>query len=64
MDDCEGMMKQIELKKRLREFMEMEARSCSMEPALITPEYVYRMWGGEVALSTIAEALVVVRNEE
>ena len=33
---------------RLREFMESEARSCSMDPGCITPEYVYRMWGGTV----------------
>lgn len=30
-----------ELLARLREFIEMEARSGSMEPALITPEYMY-----------------------
>lgn len=42
---------------RLREFIEMEARSGSMEPALITPEYVCRMWGGKVELSEIAEAM-------
>jgi len=29
-----------ELVARLREFIEMESRSGSMEPALITPEYV------------------------
>lgn len=46
-----------ELVTRLREFIEMEARSGSMEPALITPEYVYRMWGGKVELSEIAEAM-------
>lgn len=42
---------------RLREFIEMEARSGSMEPALITPEYVYRMWGGKVELSEIEDAM-------
>lgn len=42
---------------RLREFMENEARSCSMEPGLVTPEYVYRMWGGRVPLNEIEEAL-------
>ena len=31
---------------RLREFMEDEARSGSMDFGCITPEYVYRMWGG------------------
>ena len=30
---------------RLKEFMENEARSCSMDFGCITPEYVYRMWG-------------------
>lgn len=42
---------------RLREFLENEARSCSMDPACVTPEYVYRMWGGKVALDDIAKAL-------
>ena len=46
-----------ELVTRLIEFIEMESRSGSMEPALITPEYVYRMWGGKVELSEIAEAM-------
>lgn len=35
---------------RLREFIEVEARSGSMEPALITAEYVFRMWGGTVSM--------------
>lgn len=46
-----------ELVNRLREFVEMEGRSCSMYPALITPEYVYRMWGGKVELSEIEAAM-------
>ncbi len=41
------------LKDRLNEFMECEGRSCSFDPELITPEYVYRMWGGTVALDEI-----------
>jgi len=45
------------LLKRLREFMEHEARSCSMEPGCITPEYVYRMWGGSVPLEEIERAM-------
>ena len=31
--------------QRLTEFLENEARSCSMDFACVTPEYVYRMWG-------------------
>ena len=41
----------------MREFIEMEERSFSMDRALITPEYVYRMWGGKVELSEIEEAM-------
>ena len=52
-----------ELVTRLREFIEMEARSGSMEPALITPEYVCRMWGGAIEVSEIEAALKVVRVE-
>ena len=48
---------------RLREFIEVEARSGSMEPALITAEYVFRMWGGVVSMEEIEAALAVVRGE-
>ena len=41
---------------KLKEFMENEARSCSMDPGCITPLYVYRMWGGQVPLNEIEEA--------
>lgn len=37
--------------------MEAEARSCSMDFGCITPEYVYRMWGGMVPLEEIKEAM-------
>ena len=52
-------MKEVnpELVARLREFIEDEARSCSMDPALITPEYIFRMWGGKVPLEDIEEAM-------
>ena len=46
-----------DLSVRLRQFIEDEARSGSMEPALITPEYLYRMWGGKVPLEDIEAAL-------
>ena len=52
----------IEVVERLREFIEVEARSGSMEPALITAEYVFRMWGGKVSMAEIEAALVVVRG--
>ena len=43
--------------ERLREFMESEARSCSMDFGCITPEYVFRSWGGQVPLNEIEAAL-------
>ena len=48
---------------RLKEFMECEGRSCSFDPELITPEYVYRMWGGAVAIGDIATAMEEVRRK-
>ena len=42
---------------RLREFIENEGKSCSMDLGGITPEYVYRMWGGTVKLEEIASAM-------
>ena len=53
-EDGEMTMDREELKRRIDELIEMEARSGSMDPALITPEYVYRMLGGMVPLAEIA----------
>lgn len=52
-----------DLISRLREFMEIEARSCSMDFGCITPEYVYRMWGGAVSIENITEALNICKKE-
>lgn len=46
-----------DIESRLREFMDNEAKSCSMDFGCITPEYVYRMWGGSVPLEEIEEAM-------
>ena len=43
--------------ERLQEFIENEARSCSMDFWCVTPLYVYRMWGGTVALEEIEAGL-------
>lgn len=45
-----------EIEARLKEFIEQEGKSCSMESSLITPEYVHRMWGGMVTLEDIKAA--------
>ena len=52
----------MDIVERLRTFMEKEARSCSMNFGCITPEYVYRMWGGSVAIEEIAGAMAEVRR--
>lgn len=48
---------------RLREFIENEGRSCSMDLTGIAPEYVYRMWGGTVPLEEIEAGLKVIKGE-
>ena len=42
---------------KIHEFMENEARGCSMDFGCVTPLYVYRMWGGAVALEEIETAM-------
>ncbi len=48
---------------RLKEFMENEAKSGSMDFGCITPIYVYRMWGGAVALEDIESGLDELCNK-
>lgn len=47
---------------RLKQFVESEMRSCSMDIGGITPLYVYRMWGRTVAIEDIATAMEEVRR--
>lgn len=48
---------------RLLAFMNNEARSCSMDFGCITPLYVYRLWGGSVALEDIEAGLRQIKND-
>ena len=48
---------------RLREFIEDEARSGSMDFGCITPLYVYRMWGGSVSIEEIETGLKELRKQ-
>ena len=48
--------------ERLQEFIENEARSCSMDFGCVTPEYIYTMWGGTVALEDIEAGLKEIKN--
>lgn len=42
---------------RLKDFIENEGKSCSMDIAGIPPEYVYRMWGGKFSIEEIKNGL-------
>lgn len=53
----------MDIVARLKEFLENEARSCSMDFGCVTPGYVYRMWGGTEALEEIEKALNVCKRE-
>ena len=53
----------MDIVDRLRQFIESEARSCSMDFGCVTPLYVYRMWGGVVALEDIEIAFKKVKND-
>ena len=50
-----------ELISRLKQFMDDEAMSCSRDYGCMTPLYVYRMWGGCVAIDEIEKAMAEVR---
>lgn len=50
-----------QLKRRLELFLENEARSCSMDFGCVTPEYVFRSWGGSVAIDEIVTGLTELR---
>ena len=49
--------------KRLSAFIENETRSCSMDYGCITPEYIYRMLGGQYSIDEIQDALSLCLKE-
>ena len=49
---------------RLREFIENEMRSCSMDVGGITPEYVQRAWGGRVTIEDIEAAFEELKRND
>ena len=54
---------EMDIPQRLQEFIESEGKSCSMDIGGITPEYVYRMWGGAVPLSEIEGAMWIIKKQ-
>ncbi len=51
------------LYNRLKNFKESEGKFCSFDPGLITPEYVYRMWGGKFSIEEIENGFAELRNK-
>ena len=49
---------------RLRDFIENEMRSCSMDIGGITPVYVQRAWGGRVAIEDIEAAFEELKRSD
>ncbi len=49
------------LVEQIKEFLNNEARSCSMDFGCISPVYVYRMWGGSVEIDEIEKALAYLK---
>lgn len=56
-------MEEKNLIQKLEQFLENEARSCSMDFGCVTPLYVYRMWGGSVAIDEITTGLAELRGQ-
>ena len=52
----------MEIIQRLQDFMESEMRSFSKDIGGITPVYVYRMWGGSVAIDEIEKVMEELRS--
>ena len=52
----------MDIVERLREFLDNEARSCSMDYGCVTPLYVYRMLGGQISMEDIEAAMAHVRR--
>ena len=48
---------------RLREFIENEVRSGSMDFGCIMPLYIYRMLGGAIPMEDIENGLMELRNQ-
>ena len=53
----------MDVVERLKSFIDNEARSCSMDFGAISPEYIFRMWGGTVSIEDIKEGLKVLQKQ-
>ena len=62
-DSAETESKHLSLRSLLTQFMECEGKSYSFDSVLITPEYVYRMWGGKFSIKETENGLTELRNK-
>ena len=53
----------MDVVERLKSFIDNEARSCSMDFGAISPEYVFRMWGGNVSIEDIKEGFKELQKQ-
>ena len=51
------------LVERLKEFLEQEARSCSMDIGCVTPLYAYRLFGGQYSIQDIEKGLKELKQQ-
>ena len=53
----------MDVVERLKNFIENETHSCSMDFGCITPEYVFRMWGGTVSIEDIKDGFKELQKQ-
>lgn len=53
----------MEIISRLKELLENEARSGSMDFGCVTPLYAYRMFGGQYSMEAIESGLAELRKQ-
>ena len=53
----------MDVVERLKSFIENETRSCSMDFGAISPEYVFRMWGGNISIEDIKEGFKELQKQ-
>lgn len=53
----------MDVVERLKNFVENETRSCSMDFGAISPEYVFRMWGGTVPIEDIRDGFKELQKQ-
>jgi hypothetical protein len=53
----------MDIISRLKEFLENEARSGSMDFGCVTPLYAYRMFGGQYSMEDIESGLAELKKQ-